>query len=95
MLDSELIAELRRQIQDGLVMFDRWSAEQLLDLIDRLRLERDMLSLNPARKGPAVFSVMGADGNVSGVVWSDSQQATDRELVFPKWYREAAENGAT
>lgn len=93
-MDSELITELRRQIQEGLVMFDWCAVEQLLDKINRLRLERDMLALNPAGKDPAVFSVMGTDGNISGVVWSNPQRTTDRELVFPKWYRVAAEKGA-
>jgi len=53
---------------------------------ERLRLERDMLALNPSGKEPCVFHVM-KDGDVDIVFWNESPPATQRCPVVPSYYK--------
>ncbi len=58
--------------------------------VGKLRLERDMLALNPQDKDPAVFILTNETGDVLGVAWKDPSQQTgsDRAIRFPSYYEE-------
>ena len=66
--------------------------------VKRLRLERDMLALNPCLKDPVVFVVTDAAGDVAGVVWEDQRTGSQPPINYPSYYdhdeaADAAEGG--
>jgi hypothetical protein len=54
-------------------------------LLERLRLERDVLALNyHGRKGSAVL-VLHDGANVVGVLWPETQTATEQLVTLPRY----------
>jgi hypothetical protein len=67
---------------------------ELQTIINKLRLERDVLALNFGGKDNRVMIVMGDDGNVARVAWPNNQAATERLVVMPSYYTLGAAEAA-
>lgn len=78
---------LRRQLAQ---MQERAEASEAV--VEKLRLERDMLALNRDPRNSSVMSVIGLDGNVKAIIWSSVQSGSEARVQFPPWYLELAES---